>query len=66
MEIVEIIKIAIPIAIGFGGAYYLIFKKKLNALREFIDHLDDAVTDDKVTEEEFQKLWSSFKHLVGK
>jgi oligoendopeptidase F len=44
--------------------YWIRFKAKLTAVREFIDTLDDALKDDKVTEEEYRQLWEKFKKLV--
>jgi len=40
-------------------------KAKLSALREFIDALDDALKDDRVTEEEFNRLFELFKKLFA-
>ena len=44
--------------------YWTHFKTKLAALRDFIDTLDDALKDDKVTEEEYRQLWEKFKKLA--
>ena len=43
--------------------YWTRLKTKLTAIREFIDTLDDALKDDKVTEEEYRQLWEKFKKL---
>lgn len=54
---------------GYYGSYLLIFKKKLSEFRACIDTVDDAVKDDKVSEEEFRLAWdrcySFFKNLRG-
>jgi hypothetical protein len=44
--------------------YWIRFKTKLTAIREFIDTLDDALKDDKVTNSEYEELWERFKKLV--
>jgi hypothetical protein len=41
-------------------------KRKLTDIREFVDALDDALKDSKITEEEFQAIWEHFKKLVAK
>ena len=38
-------------------------KKILNELRQFFDHVDDMVYDDKFTEEEFRGGWEHLKGL---
>lgn len=45
--------------------YYIRFKRKLKAFREFIDLLDDALYDDRITEEEYRALWDKFKRLIN-
>ncbi len=38
-------------------------KKILGEIRKTIDHVDDAVYDDKITEEEFRGGWEHLKGL---
>jgi hypothetical protein len=40
-------------------------KAKLSALREFIDALDEALKDDRISEEEFNRLFDLFKKLFA-
>lgn len=39
-------------------------KKILKAIREMVDHVDEAVYDDKITEEEFRGAWEHLKGLI--
>ncbi len=54
---------------GSYGSYYLVFKKKLSEFRACIESVDDALKDDKVSEEEFRITWDRcytfFKNLRG-
>lgn len=52
--------LALTIAIGVK---WKLFKSKISALREFIDILDAALADDKISEEEFSRLFEAFKKL---
>lgn len=56
--------IAIVGAIGASLAVWNKFKSKLNQIRKFVDTLDDALYDNKVTEKEYQEIWESFKSIV--
>ena len=40
------------------------FKTKFSEIRKFIDTLDDALYDNKVTENEYRELWESFKAVI--
>lgn len=67
MEIADIITYVIGIVIAAGGvalAKYVYFKRKLHVIRELIDELDNALYDDKITEEEYRQLWQRFKALI--
>jgi nitrate reductase assembly molybdenum cofactor insertion protein NarJ len=48
------------------GVYWRLFKTKLSALREFVDLVDEALKDDKVTDEEYARLFDAFKKLFEK
>lgn len=54
---------------GYYGSYLFIFKKKLSEFRACLDSVDDALKDDKVSEEEFRLVWDRcytfFKNLRG-
>lgn len=52
--------------IGASGGYYVVFKGKLRKLRKAIDVVDDALIDDTVTNEEFVKVFETFKELIKK
>ena len=39
-------------------------KTKIKAVREFVVLLDEALYDDRVTEEEWQQLWEKFKKIL--
>lgn len=60
---------AILLLAGYYGSYLLIFKKKLSEFRACLDAVDDALKDDKVTEEEFRLVWDRcyafFRKLSG-
>ena len=64
IEIIDILKILALIGAGGFGAYYSIFRRKLSAIRGFIDAVDDALYDDKVTEEEFRKIWAKGRDIL--
>ncbi len=56
----------LPILAGGGvGIYsYHVFKKRLHAVRQFLDVLDDALYDYRISEGEFRALWSKFKQMI--
>ncbi|MEM2101324.1 MAG: hypothetical protein QXS98_05265 [Candidatus Nitrosocaldus sp.] len=55
-----------PIIGGVVGIYsYYTFKRRLHTVRQFIDTLDDALYDDRISEEEFRSLWSRFKAMFS-
>jgi len=64
--ILKILEIAAVLVIATGGMYFLLFKKKLTQFRAFIVSVDDALYDDKVTEDEFRMIYESAKKLIGK
>ncbi|MDW7727008.1 MAG: hypothetical protein SCH70_07835 [Candidatus Methanoperedens sp.] len=45
---------------------YQFLKKKISGLREAIIILDNAVQDDRITEEEFRQIYESFRKLLAK
>jgi len=49
---------------ALGG--YAIFRLRLHQIRKVIDELDDALLDDKVTENELKRIWTALKGLFGR
>lgn len=56
--------------VGWVARYYAYLyansKKKIRSMRQLIDNVDDALYDDKVNEEEFQKIFESAKAVIQK
>lgn len=54
------------IGLFFGGAAvaYAMVKKKIHDFRILVDDLDDALYDDKVTAEEFNKIFDHIRRLI--
>ena len=56
--------------LGLLGAealgFYALFRYRLHQARVLIDELDDALQDDKVTENELNRIWKAVKGLFGK
>lgn len=67
--IITSISSLLPVVITSASTYslcYMLFKRKLKAVREAIDTLDDALQDDKISEEEFREIWSKLKAIIYK
>lgn len=70
MDIISVISSILswlPLVITSASTYsvcYILFKRKLKEVREAIDVLDDALQDDKISEEEFREIWSKFKAII--
>ena len=47
------------------GMRWQLAKNKLNQVRKLLDDVDDAVKDDKITEDEFRKIWTGFAAVVS-
>ncbi|MEM2697957.1 MAG: hypothetical protein QXF17_01410 [Ignisphaera sp.] len=65
---VDVLTAIISLLIAIGGtaaSMYFYFKSKLHAFRKFVDELDDALYDDKISEDEFRSLWERFKALIS-
>lgn len=45
---------------------YGILRLRLHQIRKLIDELDDALLDDKVTENELNRIWAAVKKLFGR
>ncbi len=61
-----VLNIGLPLFIGVGGSYFLIFKRKLSQVRKLVDDFDNAMIDNSVGEQEAQDIWADLKVLVGK
>lgn len=63
METIEIILgvvgIVISLATGYYGSKWYFFKGKLSTVRTCIDKVDDALKDDKVSEQEYRDIWDN-------
>jgi len=55
---------AFLVALAAAWRHWGRFKGKLRAVRELVDELDEALRDDRVTEEEWRRLWEKLKALV--
>jgi uncharacterized membrane protein len=70
MDIISVISSILsllPLVITSVSTYsvcYILFKRKLKEVREAIDVLDDALQDDKISEEEFRVIWNKFKAII--
>jgi len=62
----QILEVALPLIIGLIAPTSLWAKSKLkiSQIRSVIDEVDDALRDDKITEQEFRTIFSSFKALT--
>jgi hypothetical protein len=60
--ILIILGVVVPIVSGLTA--WKAFKAKLNMIRKLIDTVDDAIYDDKVTENEFRVIWNNFTELA--
>jgi hypothetical protein len=52
--------------IAAGYAKWGKFKNIFSAVRKFVDHIDDSIYDDKVTEDEFRKGWVLGRDIIKK
>jgi hypothetical protein len=69
MDWLETISLVITAIISILATFftqYILFKRKLRAVREFIDKLDDALYDDRITEDEYKELWEKFKAILNR
>lgn len=56
----------LTIAATLLGARWQRAKNKLSEIRQLVDSVDDAVYDDKVTEEEFRTIYQRLTTVVRK
>lgn len=62
----EIISAAIAIvgSVSFAVIYWQRFKARLSLVRQLFDIVDDALTDDLISEKEWQGIWIAVKKIV--
>lgn len=73
MTLDDFMAIAWP-ALGFIAGWiakhyaeiYATSRKKLHEIRSLVDDVDEAVQDDKVTEQEFRKIWNDAREVIKK
>jgi len=67
-EILGIVTVIISFVIGILAKQpaFQKAKSRISHAREFITQIDDALYDNKVTEEEFRKIFDAGKKLVDK
>lgn len=67
-EIIGMITTVISFVVGMLARQpaYQKVKAKFSQSKEFLTHIDDALYDNKVTEEEFRKIFDSGKKLVDR
>ncbi len=69
LNIITSVSYILPIVITGTSSYslcYVIFKRKLKAIREAIDTLDNALEDDKLSREEIKEILNKFKAIIYK
>jgi uncharacterized membrane protein len=70
LEMTEAVIISAVIAVVASVAstviYWQRFKSKLSLVRRLIDSIDDAVKDDKVTDEEFERIWDTARQIIAR
>ncbi len=47
------------VGLGLGG--YWLYRRKLHQVRLLVDDIDDALQDDKLSEEEFRKVFADLR-----
>ncbi len=60
-----IVTATVTVAAVLLGMRWQLAKNKLNKIRKLLDDVDDAVRDDKITEDEFRKIWTDFAAMVS-
>ena len=63
--IFPIIVIILPVLIGIIGGRFGFAKSKVKELRTFFTDIDEALYDDKISEEEFRKIFESGRNLLS-
>lgn len=58
--------IAVVASVASTVIYWQRFKSKLSLVRRLIDSIDDAVKDDKVTDEEFERIWDTARQIIAR
>jgi hypothetical protein len=67
-QIVEIVGFVLTVIVGFVSGYaggWQVVKLKLRQAGKLIADLNEGLTDDKVSEAEWQLWWLDLKELLG-
>ena len=68
-EFMDMLMFLVPYLITFGigsfAAYYGIFKGRFHQFVVVMKTIDDALYDDKITEEEFRAIFEAVKKLIA-
>lgn len=62
--LVPLIPIVSTIVFGFFSVRWIVVKRKISLVRKLIDVVDEALTDDKITEAEFRDIFYNFYNIV--
>lgn len=65
-QIILILGLILPFVAAMFSGFWLRGKKKLKYIRNFVVALDDAMEDDKITDEEFDKIFATGKAILDK
>ena len=60
----EFLPWVIGIVIGIFGAYFAIFKGKVDKIAAFVKVLQDALEDNAITKEELKSIVAAFKAIL--
>jgi hypothetical protein len=61
----NLVSAVLAIAAIILGGLWLRGKSCLKAIRTFVDDLDNAMTDNAITEDEWNLMWADFKNVAG-
>ena len=64
-QLLPILGLVVSVITAFLGFRWGIAKTKLSQFRKLVVSVDDALQDNKVTEEEFRRIFNNFKILTG-
>lgn len=63
IDISTIASLLLTFILGLGG-YRIIAKRKIKEIRKLIESVDNALYDDKISEDEFRDIFRRFKVLI--
>ena len=61
----DLVSAVLAVIALLAGAYLVQVKSYLDRVRQLVDDLDDAITDNRITEEEWNRLWNDLKAILG-